>query len=146
MKIRIFALAKELGLDSKELIQRCNEAGLNVKSSPLASISPEERDMVLELIRKKEGGGDPEPAPSAPPTPSREPAAPERMGKVRQIRNLGPLAGSMRSRRGDRDEDAVAEPEVEAAQEALAAETGQPQPVAETPQALVTVGRDSLNQ
>ncbi|QDU36669.1 Translation initiation factor IF-2 [Maioricimonas rarisocia] len=132
MKIRIFALAKELGLDSKELIQRCNEAGLNVKSSPLASISPEERDMVLELIRKKEeGGGGPEPGPSAPPTPSRDPAAPERMGKVRQIRNLGPLAGSMRSRRGGRDEDESPDAEVEAAQEALAAETGQPQPVAE---------------
>ncbi|MEW4529241.1 translation initiation factor IF-2 [Maioricimonas sp. JC845] len=135
MKIRIFALAKELGLDSKELIQRCNEAGLNVKSSPLASISPEERDMVLELIRKNEEGGRSEPGPSAPPTPSREPAAPERMGKVRQIRNLGPLAGSMRSRRGGRDESEAPEPEVEAAQEALAAETGQPEPVAEAPPA-----------
>ena len=49
MKIRIFALAKELNLDSKDLIQACNDAGLNVKSSPLASISPDERDMVLGL-------------------------------------------------------------------------------------------------
>ena len=49
LKIRIFALAKELNLDSKDLIQACNDAGLNVKSSPLASISPEEKDMVKRL-------------------------------------------------------------------------------------------------
>ncbi|MFK7821402.1 MAG: translation initiation factor IF-2 N-terminal domain-containing protein [Planctomycetaceae bacterium] len=53
MKIRIFALAKELGLDSKVLIDLCNEAGLNIKASALASITPEEKDMVLRLLDGK---------------------------------------------------------------------------------------------
>ena len=47
LKIRIFALAKELGIDSKVLIEHCNSAGIKLKNSPLASISPEERDLVL---------------------------------------------------------------------------------------------------
>ena len=50
MKIRIFALAKELDIDSKVLIQHCNDAGLLVKSSPLASITSDERDVLLKHL------------------------------------------------------------------------------------------------
>ncbi len=50
MKIRIFALAKELNYDSKELIKHCNNAGITVKSSALASISPEERDRLMAYL------------------------------------------------------------------------------------------------
>ena len=53
MKIRIFALAKDLGLDSKDLIQTCRDAGLDVKASPLASISEDERDMILARLEEK---------------------------------------------------------------------------------------------
>ncbi len=53
LKVRIFALAKELGMDSKVLIQHCNDAGIPVKASALASISPAERDVVLEHIKGK---------------------------------------------------------------------------------------------
>ena len=53
LKVRIFALAKELGMDSKVLIQHCNDAGIPVKASALASISPAERDTVLEYIKSK---------------------------------------------------------------------------------------------
>ncbi len=52
LKIRLFALAKELGIDSKDLIEHCNSAGIKVKNSPLASISPEERDLVLGHLKK----------------------------------------------------------------------------------------------
>jgi translation initiation factor IF-2 len=51
LKIRIFALAKELGLDSKELIEYAAQAGVEVKNSALASISPEERDLVLAHMK-----------------------------------------------------------------------------------------------
>ena len=53
MAIRIFALAKELGIESKELIEYCNQAGVQAKNSALASISPEQRDVVLSYIEQK---------------------------------------------------------------------------------------------
>ncbi len=52
LKVRIFALAKELGMDTKVLIQHANDAGIPVKSS-LASISPAERIVVLEYLKTK---------------------------------------------------------------------------------------------
>ena len=113
MKIRIFALAKELDIDSKDLIQHCNDAGLDVKSSPLASITPEERDVLMEHLAKVRT---PQAAPKAedPSTPVRE-AAPDRSGKVRQIRTLGPLGGTMRRRGRGEDGDETGEPTEETA-------------------------------
>jgi translation initiation factor IF-2 len=49
LKIRIFALAKELGIDSKVLIGHCQAAGLTVKNA-LATISPEERDKLVAYL------------------------------------------------------------------------------------------------
>ncbi len=70
MKIRIFALAKELGLDSKELIDVCNQAGIELKNSALASISPEERDIVVGFIKNSDAPA--APAPEEPLAPIRE--------------------------------------------------------------------------
>jgi translation initiation factor IF-2 len=81
LKVRIFALAKDLGMDSKVLIEHANEAGVAVKNSALASISPEERDVILNYIEQQKSK----------PAVSREPAAPVRDplrdvgGKVRTI-------------------------------------------------------------
>ena len=81
MKVRIFALAKDLGMDSKVLIEHANEAGVPVKNSALASISPEERDVILGYIEQQK----------AKPAASREPTTPLRDtlrdvgGKVRTI-------------------------------------------------------------
>lgn len=88
MKIRIFALAKELGLDSKELITHCNSAGVRLKNSALASISPEERDVVLKFLETK--------TVSSPTAVADEPAMPTRQessnvaGKIRNIRTMAP--------------------------------------------------------
>ena len=106
MKIRIFALAKELGLDSKILIDLCNEAGLNIKASALASITPEEKDMVMKLLDGK--GSAPAPAAEEPMAPVRP--APSNQGKVRSL----PKAGAMKP------VDQVSEPEPEAAPEPVA--------------------------
>jgi translation initiation factor IF-2 len=54
LKIRIFALAKELGMDSKVLIDECNKAGVKLKNSALASITPEERDIVIDYLQKQD--------------------------------------------------------------------------------------------
>ena len=51
-KIRIFALAKELNMDSKDLIEVCAKVGIILKNSALASISPEEKDKVLDFLKQ----------------------------------------------------------------------------------------------
>lgn len=106
MKIRIFALAKELGLDSKVLIDLCNEAGLNIKASALASITPEEKDMVLKLL---DGKGAPQPVEERP-----EPMAPVRPERANagKVRNM-PLPGRQPDKaEPEPAEEPVAEPVV----------------------------------
>jgi translation initiation factor IF-2 len=71
LKIRIFALAKELNIDSKELIEACAKIGVVLKNSALASISPEERDKVVEYLQGHGGGGS-APKGGQPMTPVRE--------------------------------------------------------------------------
>jgi len=90
LKIRIFALAKELNLDSKELIEACSKIGIVLKNSALASISPEEKDKVLDFLnsseaKKDEAAAAPEkPVPVRPPMPTREPI--KNLGtKIRQM-------------------------------------------------------------
>ncbi len=84
LKVRIFALAKELGMDSKVLIQHCNDAGIPVKASALASISPAERDVVLEHLQKKSA----KPVPSESKSKARD-ATPDLVGKSREIKTMG---------------------------------------------------------
>ncbi len=107
MKIRIFALAKELGLDSKELIQFCNNAGLSVKNSALASISPEEKDLVLDHMKSSNSTeaatADPEVDLTV---PVREGAA-DSSRQIREIQGAGPLASKLGQRRAPRKEKAV---------------------------------------
>lgn len=122
MKIRIFALAKELGYDSKELIAICNNAGIEVKTSALASISPEEKDILMAHLATLES--QPEEATDDRTAPTREEVPAERMGKVRAIRTMTPRGQGVRQ-----DE----EPEVEEPT-AEAVETEEPtaEPAAET--------------
>ncbi|WP_437201610.1 translation initiation factor IF-2 [Planctomicrobium sp. SH664] len=135
LKIRIFALAKELGLDSKDLIQHCNDAGLDVKSSPLASITPDERDVLMNHLQKIGGSGPSSgPAEAEPAIPAREEMRPH--VPIREIRDLGPLAGQMRTRRPPRKESAQspeAEFEVAATTPEVAVATVEPEPVVEIP-------------
>lgn len=82
LKVRIFALAKELGMDTKVLIQHANDAGIPVKSS-LASISPTERNVVLEYLKTK----------TAKPTPekkaiTRDDVATDVAAKARPIKSM----------------------------------------------------------
>ncbi|QDT90621.1 translation initiation factor IF-2 [Gimesia algae] len=94
MKIRIFALAKELGMDSKVLIDECNKAGVKLKNSALASITPEQRDIVIAYLDQKGKPADSSSAESATPetlTPQREPP------KLRNIKTMTARPQSSRS-------------------------------------------------
>ncbi len=55
MPIRIYALAKELKLDSKELVDICTKAGVTGKGSALASLTDEEAATVKAHIASKSG-------------------------------------------------------------------------------------------
>lgn len=80
MKIRIFALARELGLDSKVLLGLADEAGIKLRNA-LATITPEERDTIVAFVKNRgEGDSSPEEA-DASPAPSRP-----SVNKTRDIR------------------------------------------------------------
>jgi translation initiation factor IF-2 len=84
LPIRIYALAKDLNFDSKELVEICAKAGVTGKGSALASLSDEEESKVREYLAKK-SEKKAEPAAEAPIAPIK-PTAPEK----KSIKTLGP--------------------------------------------------------
>jgi translation initiation factor IF-2 len=127
LKIRIFALARDLGLDSKVLIDLCEEAGVKLRNA-LATISEEERDQVVAYVRKKGTVVTPQ-APAPDVTPVREQTA--HGGRVRVIGT-----GSVRTQSGRSQQEEQLE-EVQQSEEVSPqpAEESVPQPevIAETP-------------
>ncbi len=110
LAIRIFALAKELGIESKELIEYCNQAGVKAKNSALASISPEQRDVVVGYIEQR---GKSAPAQTqGPMVPVREEPA-ETGGKVRKIEVSRTQGGRSSRMAGSGTATVDLEPEVE---------------------------------
>ena len=122
MKVRIFALAKDLGLDSKELIQHCNDAGIAVKNSALASITPSERDVVLEYMKQQVSTTKVSPEPAVP-VPVREQTA-DGAGKIRQIQTMGPLGN--RLRRSKKEDELDSELDVAVDADAVAVDVAEP--------------------
>ncbi|MCE9631169.1 MAG: translation initiation factor IF-2 [Planctomycetia bacterium] len=68
MAVRIYTLAKELKIDSKELVELCTRAGIQDKGSALASMSDEEVGKLKEFIANKSRPPE-RPAPAAPVKP-----------------------------------------------------------------------------
>lgn len=58
MPIRIYALAKELGIDSKELVGACTKVGIPGKGSALASLNDDEVAKVKSFLQGSQQGGD----------------------------------------------------------------------------------------
>ena len=87
MKIRIFKLAKELGLDHKELVAICGEVGVAVKSSPLASITPEQKDLVTEHLKSRSAPKPSVEVASAPMAPVRDEDGPA-SARMRTMRTM----------------------------------------------------------
>jgi translation initiation factor IF-2 len=68
--VRIYALAKDLNVDSKELVEICRKAGIAGKGSALASLTDEEADKVKGFLsgeKKKPESGAARPGASARP-------------------------------------------------------------------------------
>jgi translation initiation factor IF-2 len=79
-KVRVYALARELNVESKDLLELCQKSGLDVKNQ-LSSLDPEQRDMIEALVKR---GGLNAAAPAAP-----KPAAHAPLPDVQKtIRNL----------------------------------------------------------
>lgn len=53
MPVRIYSLAKELKIDSKELVELCTKAGLSGKASPLASLADDEVVRLKEFLANR---------------------------------------------------------------------------------------------
>lgn len=70
-KVRVYELAKELGLESKELLQTLNDMGEFVRSASSTIEAP----VVRRLKEKAAGSSASAPAPSA---PAARPSAPTR--------------------------------------------------------------------
>ena len=144
MAVRIYALAKELDVDSKELVDVCTRAGVPDKGSALASLSEEEVAKVKEYLSGGSGGGAAT-AVAKQSTPAMvRPSSPARDDKLRTL--SAPKAGKSATGRSKREEDespeeppadlpeaAEAQPteaETEAADEARKTELAQPGPLA----------------
>ena len=69
MAVRIYTLAKELKIDSKELVDLCTRAGIQDKGSALASMTDEEVAKLREYIAGRSRPAE-RPAPAAPVRPA----------------------------------------------------------------------------
>ena len=105
MAVRIYALAKELKLDSKELVDICTKAGFPGKGSALASLTDEEAEKVKQFMK----GGSPKgkSATAAPPMPQR-PADPARTAKMPVIVTPKPAPTAPQNRRLRKSRSSVA--------------------------------------
>jgi translation initiation factor IF-2 len=63
-KVRVYALARELNIESKDLVDLCRQAGIDVKNQ-LSSLDPDQREAVEQLVRRGAGAV----AVAAPPPP-----------------------------------------------------------------------------
>ncbi|MFN4260124.1 MAG: translation initiation factor IF-2 N-terminal domain-containing protein, partial [Gemmataceae bacterium] len=50
-KVRVYELARKLNVETKDLLDMCKQAGLDVKNQ-LSSLDPEQRDAIEELVKR----------------------------------------------------------------------------------------------
>jgi translation initiation factor IF-2 len=82
-KIRVYALARELKIELKDVLQYCKELGFEVKNQ-LSSLDPEQCDQLKLRIQRGNKA-----APSAP-APVRPPITTQSLDTITKVRNLGP--------------------------------------------------------
>jgi translation initiation factor IF-2 len=102
LAVRIYSLAKELKLDSKELVDLCTHIGIGGKGSALASLTDDEEVKVREHLK----GGAGKPAarggaagPVAPERPAQPPKVGSKMPVISAPRPASPLVGLRRPAR-----------------------------------------------
>ncbi|MEM8945456.1 MAG: translation initiation factor IF-2 [Planctomycetota bacterium] len=118
MAVRIYALAKELKVDSIELVDICAKVGIKGKGSALASLSDEEVTKLRDHFANPTGVSGASSSPqAAAPAPER-PTESGKTGKMPVIsapRAQSPLAGIRRSKDKGEVSPAAASPTAEAA-------------------------------
>jgi translation initiation factor IF-2 len=80
-KIRIYQLAAQLNVQTKDLLELCQRHGIDVRNQ-LSTLDPDLRDKVIELVKR--GGSAPTSSQPKPPPPAKLPTEP------RKITNLEP--------------------------------------------------------
>ena len=78
--VRIYAFAKELGLDNKQLLELCDKAGVKGKGSALASLEEDEVSAVKAFMSSgavETATAEEDPAPLRPPAKSIDTRVPE---------------------------------------------------------------------
>jgi translation initiation factor IF-2 len=85
--IRIYAFAKDLGLENKDLLDLCERAGIKNKGSALASLTDEEALKIKQLLQSDQGGEATakKAAVESPVAPRRDDVAPRPTGPVRVL-------------------------------------------------------------
>lgn len=87
-KVRVYQLARELGVDSKELVDLCKTQGFDVKSH-VSALDPEQKDLLVELLKKGFPPSAAKPVPQPVSTVAATPIAPSKPGAVvTRLRNL----------------------------------------------------------
>jgi translation initiation factor IF-2 len=81
-KLRVYALARELNMESKDLLDMCRQAGMDVKNQ-LSSLDPEQQDAIVLLVKKGSKGAAVSGAPAA--------VAPLPTDLSNKVRNLAPV-------------------------------------------------------
>jgi translation initiation factor IF-2 len=80
-KVRVYTLARELNMESKDLLDLCREAGFENVKNQLSNLTPEQREVLVQMTKK--GGG--AVAVAAPPKPVGPPVPPVVTSKVRNL-------------------------------------------------------------
>ncbi len=127
MAVRIYTLAKELKIDSKELVELCTRAGIHDKGSALASMSDEEVAKLKEFIAVKSRPAE-RPAAAGPaavkPSAAAKPAA---SGALKREDYIAP-AGVARGKPPEPPPSKPSPPAVEAEKQQPSSTPGEPRP------------------
>ncbi len=54
-KVRVFELARELDMESKDLMVLCRRHGIELKNQ-LSNVTPEQRDQIIDVVKRGPGG------------------------------------------------------------------------------------------
>ena len=121
MAVRIYTLAKDLKLDSKELVDLCTRAGIQDKGSALASLSDDEVAKLREFMAGKAKPAE-RPAAAVKPGPPVRPTAP---GPVKREDYIAPAGVSGKAKPPEMPPATPATPATSAPQPPA---TGKPRP------------------
>ena len=119
MAVRIYALAKELKVDSIELVDICTKVGIKGKGSALASLSDEEVVKLRDHFQNPDPQQGPASSSKVPPPPPERPRDIGLTGKMPVIstaRSKSPLAGLLKNKKEEPVEQEPSE-EISAAAE-----------------------------